>query len=57
MNMSQRLIVMRHGLRLDEVLSSWVRSAARPWDSPLAPDGIAQVGMTVHEPSKNLLCP
>lgn len=35
----QVLLVMRHGLRQDEVDPSWVQSAERPWDPPLAEEG------------------
>ena len=39
----QELVVLRHGLRFDEVEATWAAQAERPWDPPLAPGGIAQV--------------
>ena len=39
----QKLVVLRHGLRLDEVDCDWTSGASRPWDPPLAPDGIGLV--------------
>ena len=39
----QELVVLRHGLRFDEVEATWAAQAERPWDPPLAPEAIAQV--------------
>lgn len=35
----QKVIVMRHGDRLDNVVPRWAATAPRPWDPPLADDG------------------
>ena len=35
----QNVFVMRHGERLDNFEPSWVMTAARPWDPPLAEAG------------------
>lgn len=43
----QVLIVMRHGLRQDEVDPSWGRSAERPWDPPLAEEGRKDVSAVI----------
>jgi broad specificity phosphatase PhoE len=35
----QRVVVMRHGDRIDQFNDMWVRRSQRPWDPPLASDG------------------
>lgn len=40
----QNLLVLRHGLRVDEVERDWVSTSSRPWDPPLAPQGLEQAG-------------
>jgi hypothetical protein len=42
----QVLVVMRHGRRLDEADMTWEKTADRPWDPPLFPDGISEVNST-----------
>mmetsp|Transcript_19212 Transcript_19212/g.41506 ORF Transcript_19212/g.41506 Transcript_19212/m.41506 type:complete len:265 (+) Transcript_19212:160-954(+) len=39
---TQRLVVMRHGRRLDSVHPQWQLTASAPWDSPLAPGSLAE---------------
>ena len=47
----QYLIVVRHGLRQDELDSRWAQQAQRPWDPPLAEAGNAQVVLLcLHTP-------
>ncbi|GAB2224306.1 hypothetical protein Droror1_Dr00005059 [Drosera rotundifolia] len=40
--LSQHVIVMRHGHRLDNFDATWTAVAARPWDPPLYADGFAK---------------
>lgn len=35
----QRMFIIRHGERLDNVDWTWVRTAERPYDPPLTEDG------------------
>ena len=44
----QFLVVMRHGLRQDEVQSDWSSTSSRPWDPPLSSDGLEMVSRTLH---------
>ena len=39
----QRLIIIRHGERLDNVDPYWERTAERPYDPPLTEDGEEEV--------------
>lgn len=39
----QRLIIIRHGERLDNVDPDWERTAERPYDPPLTEDGKEEV--------------
>ena len=39
----QHLLVMRHGLRQDEVDPNFTRRSSRPWDPPLSTRGRNQV--------------
>ena len=41
----QYLMVLRHGLREDEVDGHWVDIADRPWDPPLAEQGLEDVSL------------
>ena len=38
----QRVIVVRHGERLDNVDYTWTETAARPYDPPLTEKGVEQ---------------
>ena len=38
----QRIFVIRHGERLDNIDYEWVRRAERPYDPPLTEDGIRE---------------
>ena len=40
--MTQTVWIVRHGNRLDFVNKEWFKTAKRPYDSPLSPDGILQ---------------
>lgn len=40
----QKVVVMRHGQRVDEVDESWAENAERPWDPPMTDLGREQVG-------------
>ncbi|XP_078155827.1 uncharacterized protein LOC144551639 [Carex rostrata] len=42
----QRVIVMRHGDRIDEFNDMWSRKAQRPWDPPLSRDGFERAWST-----------
>ena len=42
----QRIIVIRHGERLDCVDYSWTDTAARPYDPPLTESGVQQARET-----------
>ncbi len=47
----QCLVVMRHGLRQDEVQSDWASTSLQPWDPPLSAGGFEMVRlacMTLH---------
>ena len=39
---TQRLLVMRHGERLDSHDRNWKRTAARPYDTPITKHGEAE---------------
>lgn len=39
----QHLVVMRHGIRQDEVDRDWTTTADRPWDPPLSLEGLQMV--------------
>lgn len=52
----QELIVLRHGLRLDEVQPSWTNQAEQPWDPPLALKGVCQVLYTGLAPLRQFFC-
>ncbi|KAL8542715.1 hypothetical protein ACS0TY_003552 [Phlomoides rotata] len=45
----QKVIVMRHGDRLDNAVPRWASSAPRPWDPPLADDGRIRAFRTGHK--------
>ena len=38
----QRVFIIRHGERLDNVDYDWVRWAERPYDPPLTDDGVKE---------------
>ena len=38
----QRVFIVRHGERLDNVDYGWVRRAERPYDPPLTDDGMKE---------------
>ncbi|KAL7125914.1 hypothetical protein ABFS83_14G148600 [Erythranthe nasuta] len=38
----QNVVVMRHGDRMDNLVPLWAASAPRPWDPPLADDGLVR---------------
>ncbi len=40
--MTQTICIARHGNRLDFVDPEWWKTAARPYDPPLSPDGVVQ---------------
>ena len=40
--MNRTTWIVRHALREDSVHPDWVKTAERPWDSPLAKEGFAQ---------------
>ncbi|KAL1190909.1 hypothetical protein V5N11_025650 [Cardamine amara subsp. amara] len=42
----QNVIVMRHGDRFDNFDPLWLSTAARPWDPPLAQDGLVRAFQT-----------
>lgn len=42
-SVKQRLIIIRHGERLDNVDPDWERTAERPYDPPLTDDGEEEV--------------
>ncbi|KAJ4803088.1 Phosphoglycerate mutase family protein [Rhynchospora pubera] len=42
----QRVVVMRHGDRIDQFNDLWTRRAERPWDPPLATDGLQRAWST-----------
>ena len=52
----QELIVLRHGLRLDEVQPNWTNQAEQPWDPPLASEGVCQVLYTGLAPVRQSCC-
>ncbi len=39
----QRVVVMRHGWRLDSEDPEWHQRAACPWDTPLSDRGVEEV--------------
>ena len=43
----QYVIVLRHGLRQDEFDGLWVQTAERPWDPPLAEQGLDDVSLYI----------
>ncbi|XVF33582.1 hypothetical protein REPUB_Repub17cG0180500 [Reevesia pubescens] len=42
----QNVVVMRHGDRMDNFDPTWVKTADRPWDSPLIHNGLARAFRT-----------
>ena len=42
----QRIIVIRHGERLDNVDYTWTDTAARPYDPPLTEKGVEEARET-----------
>lgn len=51
---TQKVVVMRHGDRIDNFEPLWTEKAARPWDPPLVHDGKVRAFCTGKKFSNNL---